>query len=79
MDKLDQRIQELDKYQDYDDFEYKGIKDIEDLFTITIDEDYYKPKLVISGYKNKYVQYVSKGDRILSIQEYFSLIEKYLR
>ena len=55
------------------------MKDIEDLFTITIDEDYYKPKLVNSGYKNKYVQYVSKGDRILSIQEYFSLIEKYLR
>ena len=79
LNKLDKRIQELDKYKDYDYFEYKGIKDIEDLFTITIDEDYYKPKLVNSGYKNKYVQYQSKGDRILSIQEYFSLIEKYLR
>ena len=79
LDKLDKRIQELDKYKDYDDYEYKGIKDIEDLFAITIDEDYYKPKLVNSGYKNKYVQYASKGDRILSIQEYFSLIEKYLR
>ena len=72
-------MQELDKYKDYDDYEYKGIKDIEDLFTITINEDYYKPKLVNSGYKNKYVQYVSKGDRMLSIQKYFSLIEKYLR
>ena len=79
LDKLDKRIQELDKYKDYDDYEYKGIKDIEDLFTITIDEDDYKPKLVNSGYKNKYVQYASKGDRILSIKEYFSLIEKYLR
>ena len=79
LDKLDKRIQELDKYKDYDNYEYKGIKDIEDLFTITIDEDYYKPKLVNSGYKSKYVQYVSKGDRIISIQEYFSLIEKYLR
>ena len=48
-----------------------------DLFTTTIDEDYYKPKLVNSCYKNKYVQYESKGDRILSIPEYFSL--KYLR
>ena len=28
---------------------------------------------------NKYVQYASKRDRILSIKEYFSLIEKYLR
>ena len=79
LDKLEKRILELDKYQDYDDYEYKGIKDIEDLFTITIDEDYYKPKLIKSSYKNNYVQYESKGDRILSIQEYFSLIEKYLR
>ena len=79
LDKLDKRILELDKYKDYDDFEYKGIKDIENLFTTTIDKDYYKPKLVNRGYKNKYVQYESKGDRILSIPEYFSLIEKYLR
>ena len=35
--------------------------------------------LVNSGYNNNYVQYESKGDRILSIREYFSLIEKYLR
>ena len=79
LDKLDKRILELDKYKDYDDFEYKGIKDIENLFTTTIDKDYYKPKLVSSVYKNKYVPYVSKGDRILSIPEYFSLIETYLR
>ena len=73
------RILELDKYKDYDDFEYEVIKDIENLFTTTIDKDYYEPKLVNSSYKNKYVQYESKGDRILSIPEYFSLIEKYLR
>ena len=79
LDKLDKRILKLDKIKDYDNFEYKGIKDIENLFTTTIDEDYYKPKLVNSGHKNKYVQYESKGDRILSIPEYFSLIEKYLR
>ena len=70
---------ELDKYQDFDDYEYKGIKNIGDLFRITIDKDFYKPKLVNSGYKNNYIQYESKGDRILSIQEYFCLIEKYLR
>ena len=28
LDKLDKRILELDKYQDYDDYEYKGIKNI---------------------------------------------------
>ena len=79
LDKLDKRILELHKYQDYDDYEYKEIKNIEDLFRITIDKDFYKPKLVNSGYNNNYVQYESKGDRILSFQEYLSLIEKYLR
>ena len=55
LDKLDKRILELDKYKykDNDDFEYKGIEDIENLFTTTIDEDYYKPKLVNSGSKKK--------------------------
>ena len=47
LDELDERITILDKYHDYDydDFEYKGIKDIENLFKISIDKDYYKPKL----------------------------------
>ena len=68
LDELDKRILRLDKYHDYDDFEYKGIKDIENLFKISIDKDYYKPKL------NK-----SKGNKILSLKEYLNLIEKYLR
>ena len=75
----DKRILELDKYHDYDDYEYKGIKDIEDLFKISIDKDYYKPKLTKCGYNNNYVQYESKGDKILTLSEYFSVIEKYLR
>ena len=32
LDELDKRILRLDKYHDYDDFEYKGITDIENLF-----------------------------------------------
>ena len=50
-----------------------------DLFELSVNEDYYKPKLTKSGYDNNYTQHESKGDRILSIQEYLSLIEKYLR
>ena len=73
LDELDKRILRLDKYHDYDDFEYKGIKDIENLFKISIDKDYYKPELNKSGYNKNYAQYESKGDKILS------LIEKYLR
>ena len=79
LDELDQKILKLNKYHDYDDYEYKGIKDIKDLYKLSIDKDHYKPILVKSGYNNNYVQYESKGDRILTIQEYLTLIEKYLR
>ena len=79
LDELDKKILKLEKYHDYDDHEYKGIKDIKDLFKLSIDKDHYKPVLVKSGYNNNYVQYKSKGDKILSIQEYLALIEKYLR
>ena len=79
LDELDKRILRLNKYHDYDDFEYKGIKDIENLFKISIDKDYYKPKLNKTGYNKNYAQYESKGDKILSLKEYLNLIEKYLR
>ena len=79
LDELDERITRLDKYHDYDDFEYKGIKYIENLFKISIDKDYYNPKLNKNGCNKNYVQYESKGDKILSLKEYFNLIEKYLR
>ena len=79
LDELDERITRLDKYHDYDDFEYKGIKDIENLFKISIDKGYYKPKLNKSGYNKNYAQYESKGDKILSLKKYLNLIEKYLR
>ena len=79
LDELDKRILRLDKYHDYDDFEYKGIKDIENFFKISIDKYYYKPKLNKSDYNKNYAQYESKGDKILSLKEYLNLIEKYLR
>ena len=79
LDELDKRILRLDKYHDYDDFEYKGIKDIENLFKMSIDKDYYKLKLNRSGYNKNYAQYESKEDKILSLKEYLNLIEKCLR
>ena len=79
LNELEQRFLELEKYRDHDDYEYKGIKDIKDLFKLPIDENYYKPILVKSGYNKNYDQYESKGDRILTMQEYLALIEKYLR
>ena len=78
LDELDKKILKLEKYHDYDDYEYKGIKDIKDLFKLSINKDHFKPVLVKSGYNNNYVQYESKGDKMLSIPEYLALIEKYL-
>ena len=79
LDELDIKILKLDKYRDYDDYEYKGIKDIKDLFKLSIDENYYKPILAKSGYNGNYVQYESKGDKILTLKECLVLIENYLR
>ena len=80
LDELDKKILKLDRYhQDYDDSEYRGIKDLRDLFKLSINEDYYKPKLAKSGYNNNYTQYESKGDKILTLEEYLALIEQYLR
>ena len=49
------------------------------MFKLSIDKDYYKPILVKSGYNDNYIQYESKGDKILTLKEYLDLIEKYLR
>ena len=48
------------------------------MFKLSIDDDYYKPTFVKSGYNNNYTQYESKGDKILTVKEYLGLIEPYL-
>ena len=78
LDELDEKIRKLDKYYHDDDFEFRGIRNIQDLFKLPINEDYYKPKLVKSGYNNNYIQYESKGDKILTVKECLGLIESYL-
>ena len=50
-----------------------------DLFKLSINKDYYKPTLGKSGYNNNYTQYESKGDKILTLEEYLALTEQYLR
>ena len=49
------------------------------LFKLSIDEDYYEPKLVKSGCNNNYIRYESKGDKILTFKEYLALIGQYLK
>ena len=48
------------------------------MFRLSICEDYYKPTLVKTGYSGDYTKYESKGDKILTVEEYLSLIEPYL-
>ena len=79
LDELDKKILKLDKYHYHDDFEYRGIKSLHNLFKLSIDKDYYKPILVKSGYNNNYIQYESKRDKILTLKEYLALIEQYLK
>ena len=43
------------------------------MFKLPIDKNYYKPILVKSGYNGNYIQYESKGDKILTLKEYLAL------
>ena len=78
LNKLEEIIYKLNKYYDYDDVKYRGIKDIKNLFDLSISEDYYKPIIVNIASNKNYIQYESKADKILTIKEYLSMIESYL-
>ena len=64
----------------YDDTEYKGIRDVKDLFDFLIDEDYHKPIITNSAFNNNYIQFKSKGnkDKMLTINENLDMIRPYL-
>ena len=68
------------KYRDRDDLDYYGIRDIENLFDNDNDNDYYKPILVESSFKNNYKYYESRGDKDkkLSVKQYLYKIMPYL-
>ena len=55
LDELDKKILKLDKYHYHNDYEYRGIKNIQNFLKLSIDKDYYKPILVKSGYNNNYI------------------------
>ena len=40
LDELDKKILKLDDYHDHDGYEYKGIKNIKELFKLSIDKDH---------------------------------------
>ena len=67
-------------YYDCDDTEYKGIRDVKDLFDLSNGEDSYKSIITSSAFNNNYIQYESKGnkDKILTPSEYLDMIRPYL-
>ena len=75
---LEENISKTKKYYDYDDTEYKEIRDVKYLFDLSIDEDCYKPKIAKGAFNNNYIQYESKGDKgkNLSIKKYLNMIRK---
>ena len=77
---LEENLLKPKKYYDYDDTEYKGIRDVKDLFDLSIDEDYYKPIITNNAFNYNYIQYESKGNKvkILTINEYVDKIRPYL-
>ena len=86
-DELDKKIIELDEYyNDDDDFEFKGIENVQDLFKILTIDEYlalmlkliYEPTLVKSGFNNNYIEYRGEGNEIFTFEEYLDLIEPYL-
>ena len=68
------------RYHDRDDLDYHGIRDIENLFDNVNDNDYYKPILVKSSFKENYKYYESRGDKDkkLSVKQYLYKIMPYL-
>ena len=88
LDELDKKILKLDEYYgDDDDFEFKGIENVQDLFKILTIDEYlalmlkitYEPTLVKSGHNNNYIEYRNEGNEIFTFEEYLDLIEPCLR
>ena len=83
--KLEERLSKLKKYYNYDDPEYRGIRDVGDLFNEiafnqSIYEDYYKPITTKSAFNGSYIKYESKGDKDknVSLKRYLYIIIPYL-
>ena len=66
---LEENLSKTKMYYDYDDSEYRGIRNVRDLFDLPIDEDYYGPIIVKTAFDGNYIQYECKGDKGKIYQE----------
>ena len=57
---LENNISKLKKYYDHDYIEYKGIRDLRNLFDLSLDEDYHKPIKTDDAFNSNYVEYVNE-------------------
>ena len=65
------------KHSDHNDLDYFGVRELEKLFGDTDSDNYYKPVLVRSSFKNNYKYYESRGDKEqnkLSVKQYLYMI-----
>ena len=55
------------------------IRDVRNLFDLSVDKDYYKPIITNSSFDNSYIEYESKGgkDKTLSFNKYLYMIRSY--
>ena len=69
----------MHQYRDNNDLDYKGVRQIENLFS-EISEDYYKPMKTKGAFNNNYIEYESREDKdkILFVREYLYMIMPYL-
>ena len=49
---LEESLSKLERYYDYDDIEYKGVREVGNLLNQSIDEDYYKSIKITSVFDN---------------------------
>ena len=64
---LKENLNKSKKYYDYDDRDYKGIRDIENLFGEVHEEYYYKPVKTKSAFCGNYIEYESEGTERIEI------------
>ena len=81
--KVEKNLDRLKKYCDYDDHNYRGIRDIENWFDEIDDDDYYKPIKINGVFNDNHIEYESRGDKKdkdknLSVKEYLDKITPYL-
>ena len=80
LSELEENLFKTKNFYDYHDIEYRGIRNVRDLFDLSIDEDYYTPIIAKSAFDGNYIQYESKEDKgkNTSIKEYLNIIKPYL-